>query len=568
MPVGRFGPSRSGNIHELAQLTVRAPGRTAATSLRALAYVRANRRGRRLIGVSGVGLFLVAVALLFALPVGLAGAGSGGAGPPPEWAANPGGWPSHNLDLSNTRADFDTRIDARDVATLKPRWTFSLHGGGIFGVFTSNPIVLGGVVYFEDSDSAVFALRLSTGKLVWQHDYHSLTPSGGPNGVAYGYGLLYGETEDSLFALNPDSGRQIWIRKLTSSAQEGIDMAPQLYDGKVLISTIPGNAASFYYAGAYGVVYALDARTGKVVWSFSTVKGGAKLWGDPEQNGGGGLWYPPAVDSQGRLFIGVANPSPYPPTASDPDARSRPGPNLYTDSLVALDGANGKLLWYQQVTPHDLRDYDFQDSPIVVTMPVHGVRTEIVIGAGKSGQVIAFNAADGKRLWSLAIGKHNKYEFGPLPTTPVVYCPGSLGGVLTPMAEARGVVFVPWIDVCFKGSATGLAAGGPHTTTGGLAAVNAATGAIIWKRTLPDIDSGAATVANDVVFTSTYNGTIYAFSTKSGATLWATKAPYGINSFPAITRTMLIVGASAPATLKSFKTKTTRGEIVAYALPR
>jgi alcohol dehydrogenase (cytochrome c) len=136
------------------------------------------------------------------------------------------------------------------------------------------------------------------------------------------------------------------------------------------------------------------------------------------------------------------------------------------------------------------------------------------------------------------------------------------------MAEARGVLYVPWIDVCFKGSATGLAAGGPHTATGGLAAVDAATGAIIWKRTLKDIDSGAATVANDVVFTSTYDGTIYALSTKTGAVLWTTKAPFDINSFPAITKTMLIVGASARATLASFKARDTRGEIVAYALPR
>jgi outer membrane protein assembly factor BamB len=214
-----------------------------------------------------------------------------------------------------------------------------------------------------------------------------------------------------------------------------------------------------------------------------------------------------------------------------------------------------------------VRDYDFQDSPIVVTVPIHGVRTEIVIGAGKSGTVIAFDAADGKRVWSRAIGKHNKYEYGLLPATPVVYCPGSLGGVLTPMAEARDVVYVPWIDVCFKGSATGLAAGGPHTATGGLAAIDAATGAIIWKHTLPAIDSGAATVANDVVFTSTYDGTIYALSTKTGATLWKAKAPHGINSFPAITKTTLIVGTSAAATLKSFKANATKGEIVAYALP-
>jgi outer membrane protein assembly factor BamB len=477
-------------------------------------------------------------------------------------AANVGSWPAHNENLANTRANLATRIDAANVSKLKQAWTFSLPYGGGYGSFTSNPIVLDGVVYLEDPDSDVYALSVATGSVLWQHDYHSVTPSGGPNGVAYGYGLLYGETEDSVFALDPHTGKQIWIRKLTANTREGIDMAPQLYDGKLLISTIPGNSSSFYTGGAYGVVYALDARTGSQLWSFSTVKGGAALWGDPTVNGGGGLWYPPAVDSDGRVFLGTGNPGPYPLTASDANASSRPGPDLYTDSLVALDGATGKLLWYQQVTSHDLRDYDFQDSPIIVTVKIHGVATEAVIGAGKSGLVVAFRAADGKRLWTLPIGKHNSHQFGPLPTKPVVYCPGSLGGVLTPMAEASGVLYVPWLDVCFRGSATGLTSGGPKTATGGLAAVNAATGAILWKHTLPDIDTGAATVADDVVFTSTYDGTIYAFSTKTGAKLWTIKAPAGINSFPAVTKTMLIVGAGAITTAGTMP----HGKIVAYAL--
>jgi outer membrane protein assembly factor BamB len=483
--------------------------------------------------------------------------------PPPEWTANAGGWPAHNYDLANTRADFDTRIDAADVATLKQRWTFTLPYNGTYGSFTSNPIVAGGVVYLEDPDSDVYALALATGKLLWQHDYHSVTPSGGPNGVAYGYGLVYGETENAVFALDPRTGKQVWMRTVAEKANEGIDMAPQLYDGKLLISTIPGNSQGFYLGGAYGVVYSLDARTGKVLWSFSTVKGGATLWGNAKENDGGGLWYPPAVDAQGRVFIGVANPGPYPLTPSDPNGRSRPGPNLYTDSLVALDGATGKLLWYRQVTPHDLRDHDFQDPPIVVTVKVHGVATEAVIGAGKSGYVVAFRASDGKRLWTLAIGKHTKYAEGPLPAKPVTYCPGNLGGVLTPMAEAHGLLYVPWLDLCFTASATSLNNASRSETAGGVAAVDAATGAIVWKHVVHTIDSGAATVANDVVFTSTLYGTIYALSAKTGKVVWTTKAPAGINSFPAVTKTMLIVGAGARTAVQN----TQKGEVVAYALP-
>jgi alcohol dehydrogenase (cytochrome c) len=502
---------------------------------------------------------IVAVALLAAVATSRGGTAPVGV-PPPEWSANAGSWPSHNLNLSNTRANLTSEIDAGTVAQLKPRWTFRLPDAGFYSI-TSNPIVLGGTVYLENPDSSVFALSLATGKQLWRHDYHSVTPAGGPNGVAYGYGLLYGETESSVFALDPRTGKQVWGRRLAGSSNEGIDMAPQLYDGKLLISTIPGSSTDYYTPGAYGIVYALDARTGKVLWSFSTVKGGAQLWGDPKQNGGGGLWYPPAVDSHGRVFIGTANPSPYPPTKSDPNAESRPGPNLYTDSLVALDGTTGKLLWYQQVSPHDLEDHDFQDSPIIVTVKVNGVPTEAVIGAGKSGYVIAFRADDGKRLWTLPIGEHNRYQSGPLPATPVVYCPGSLGGVLTPMAEARGVVYVPWIDFCFKGSATGLVASG-ITPSSGLAAVDAATGAIRWKHAFAGVDSGAATVADDVVFTSTYDGTVDALSTKTGAILWHAKEPSGIAAFPAVTRTMLIVGVGA----RTSASQTAQGEIVAYAL--
>ncbi len=510
---------------------------------------------------SAGGVVATAMFALFGSGALAAGGGSAVGQPPPEWAQNAGSWPSHNANLSNARANLRTDIDAGDVSKLKQSWTFPLPYVGTYGAFTSNPIVLGGVVYLEDPDSDVFALNQKTGAVIWKDAYKSVTPSGGPNGVALGYGLLFGETENSVFALDPKTGKQVWIRKLTSNSNEGIDMAPQLYDGKLLISTIPGNSKSFYLAGAYGILYALDARTGMVRWSFSTVKGGGALWGDPKTNDGGGLWYPPAVDSRGRVFIGVANPGPWPSTADNPNAKSRPGPNLYTDSLVALNGTTGKLLWYRQITAHDVRDYDFQDSPIITTQKIAGNNTEIVIGAGKSGKVVAFRAGNGKRLWTLNVGKHNAYQYGPLPAKPVTYCPGSGGGVETPMAESGKVLYVPWMDLCLTGSATGLAAGF-SSPAGGLAAVDAANGAVIWKRTFKNLDVGAATIANNVVFTSTFDGTIYALSTRNGSVLWSTKAPTGINSFPAVTKTMLIVGAGAPS-----KQKSPKNEIVAYALP-
>jgi alcohol dehydrogenase (cytochrome c) len=481
---------------------------------------------------------------------------------PPEWAANTDAWPAHNYDLSNTRDTTNSDINATNVAKLSPKWRFKLPYVGAFGAYASNPIVLDGVVYIEDPDSNVYALNQQTGKVMWSHLYKSPTPSGGPNGLALGYGMLFGATEGSAFALDAKTGKQLWMHHLTDNKNEGIDMAPQLYDGKMLISTIPGSATNFYHPGALGIVYSLNAKTGKTIWKFNTIKGGYKLFGNPKVNSGGGVCYPPSVDSSGRVFMGVANPAPYPGTPEFPNGSSHPGPDLYTDSLVALDGATGKLLWFQQVTPHDFRDYDFQVAPIVRSQMINGKETETVIGAGKAGKVIAFRADNGKRLWTRNVGIH-KFDSGPFPLKKAVcYEPGFLGGVETPMAASGNLVFVPWVDLCFKATATGIkSAGGLNGGTGGLAAINSASGKIVWQNHLPSPAYGAATVANNVVFTSTLAGTIYAFDATTGKMLFTTKGPAGINSFPAVTKNMLIIGAGASGAIKHPK-----DEIVAYSL--
>lgn len=143
-------------------------------------------------------------------------------------------------------------------------------------------------------------------------------------------------------------------------------------------------------------------------------------------------------------------------TPTDPNAKSRPGPDLYSNSLVALNGDTGRLLWYRQVTPHDIRDYDFPISPIITTQDIDSLQTEVVIGAGKSGKVVAFRASNGQRLWTLNIGKHNMNQYGPLPAKAVTYCPGSLGGVETPMPETGTALYVPWVDLCFKATSQGI----------------------------------------------------------------------------------------------------------------
>jgi alcohol dehydrogenase (cytochrome c) len=484
----------------------------------------------------------------------------------PAAAPTPGGdsfaaWPSYNGNLGNTRATTATPINSRNVANLKVKWQFKLPGKPTFaGLMASNAIAVGKVTYLMDLNSNVYALNSDTGALLWEHDFNA--PDIGPNGVTYRWGMVFGATYTGAFALDARTGALIWNHTIvTSNSMGAIDIAPQLDGQNVIVSTEPSTFSGGYVPGAMGIVWALNAFTGAPAWTFNTVKDGY-LWGDPALNDGGGMWYPPAVDSEGRVFIGVGNPAPFPGTPQYPNGSSRPGPDLYTGSLVALDGATGKLLWYHQVVPHDLRDYDLEDSPIITTVPLHGVPTEVVIAGGKMGKAFAFRAADGQPLWTVSVGKHQN-DTGPLPATPVAVMPGTLGGIETPMAVSRGVLYVPWIDLAANEESTENVPGLPDFAAGrgGLIAIDVATGRVLWTHPLPQMDVGGATVANDVVFTSTYDGTVYALDTRTGATLWTATTPAGINGSPAIDGDTLLVSAAATG----FSANPTLG-LVAYSL--
>jgi len=169
-------------------------------------------------------------------------------------------------------------------------------------------------------------------------------------------------------------------------------MTPGYNDGTVYVSTVPVNpTVGPYLGGAKGTLWALNAATGAPKWSWDEVQ---NLWGNPGINSGGGLWDPPSFDSQGNIYIGVANPGPIGQTGwpkGYPWGTSRPGPDLYTDSVVKLSPA-GKLLWYYQLTPHDLYDWDLQDSPVLTT--ANG--QPVVIDGGKAGILIELSAQTGK----------------------------------------------------------------------------------------------------------------------------------------------------------------------------
>jgi outer membrane protein assembly factor BamB len=444
---------------------------------------------------------------------------------------HPGTWPLPNGDLAGTRAASGSSIFAGTVARLRVQWRFRFTmRPSSSGSFASTPVADHDTVYVQDLRSNVFALDRSTGALRWARRFRARND--GPNGLALDSERVYGATDDEAFALSASTGKKLWRRHLTSRSEQFVDVAPVVWKSLVFVSTVG------YAPFGRGTIYALDAGTGTVRWKFVTIE---HPWPHPLEAGGGGLWYPVSVDARARLYAGNSNPTPWGGTPKRPNGAAFPGPVPYTDSLLVLDARTGRLLWHDQVTPHDVRDYDFEATPILATLD----GTDLVLGAGKAGRVIAWNRDTRQRRWSAVVGLHRN-DVGPLPRRRVTVCPGLLGGVETPMAYADGRLFVPVVDLCGWGSAVAqqkLTSVDPSRGRGRLVALDAMTGRTLWERRLPAPDFGCATIANDIVFTSTYDGTVYALAARGGEILWRTRMRAGVNACPAVVGDLLLVGA-------------------------
>jgi outer membrane protein assembly factor BamB len=466
-----------------------------------------------------IGLFVVAI-----VAAALGGCGSSAEGEEASFTGS--GYPG--VDAANTRNPKST-IDSASVGDLSVAWTARIVGVSNFGSYASTPVIDKGVVYSQDLASNVEAISLDSGEVLWTASFEE--PSYGPNGIVVAEGKVFGGTPEEAFALDEETGKEVWSVPLTRNEHEGVNMAPGFSEGKVFVSTAPVNATESYEGGGAGVLWALDAMTGKKLWHFDTVP--KDLWGNPKVNSGGGLWYPPAFDGKGGMYFGVGNPAPFPGDKKYPFGSSRPGPNLYTNSLVKLDAKTGKLEWYHQVTPHDIYDWDFQGPPIL--MQAKG--KEVVVAAGKSGIVLAADAKSGKVLWETKVGKHNGHdedgllamrgEESKIKVGGLVY-PGALGGVIAPMSTDGSRVFVPVVNNPQK-LVSGSEKQEPGPATGEVVALDAASGKVVWQEKTAGPALGATTAVNDLVFTTTYEGSVSAFDAKSGQIVWRETLPAGTN---------------------------------------
>jgi quinohemoprotein ethanol dehydrogenase len=303
------------------------------------------------------------------------------------------------------------RIDTANVGRLGLAWYLDLPGEGSL---EASPLEVAGVLYFTGSYAGVYAVDAVSGKLLWKFDpqtwkydpakMHDMLPIN--RGVAYAdHRILSAALDGRLFALDAKTGKLLWsVQTVDSRSVQTITGAPCVFDGKVII----GNAGAD--AGARGYVTAYDTATGRQAWRFYIVPGtpaqnrghpalerAARTWrGEYWKSGtGGGAWNSIAFDRVlDRVYVGTGNPGPHDPAVRSPGG----GDNLYTDSIVALDAATGRLIWAYQVNPRDEWDYDATETMILADVPIDGRRRRVLMQAPKNGFFYVLDRRTGRLI--------------------------------------------------------------------------------------------------------------------------------------------------------------------------
>jgi outer membrane protein assembly factor BamB len=468
-------------------------------------------------------------------------------GAPVEDVRDANEWPSPNGNLYNTRVAHST-ISSNNVRKLGVAWTLRLSGSGANGADVANPVIADGIAYLQDGASNVMAVRYTTGQVLWTHRYNS--PDYGPNGVTIANGRIYGVTAMGVFALDAKTGRQVWYDTHLAARKASFLIAPQVAGGKVFVSsalTVGG-----------GTIYALDAQSGATIWRFQSL---VDTVGQRLPVPAGGAWDAFLIGPDHSVYAGIGNPY-----LSQQEAQATPSRELYTDSIVKLSQATGKLEWYYQAFPDDFHDWDLQISPIYITV----AGRPVVLAAGKGGYVFAVDPASGTLLWKTAVGIHNGHDHdGQLALegklhlkTPYTLYPGIAGGVETNMAAADGVVYVPVVNLPATYTSVTVRVGRANfaLASGEMVAIALATGKQLWATKLPQLPLGGATISNDLVFSTILTGEVVALSRKNGTIDWTAHLPAGSNATLAIAGSMLLAGAGIPLTPAQ------RPMVVAYRL--
>ena len=346
------------------------------------------------------------------------------------------------------------------------------------------PVVVSGVMFVTGSND-LFALDATTGKTLWHHTRAVSTgliddASGHINrGVAVLGARVYMETDNAhLLCLDARSGNQIWdVSYAPGNRNYGATSAPTIVKNKVLVGTSGGDD------GVRGFIAAFDAETGKEVWRLWTIPApgekGSESWpGDTYLHGGATTWMPGTYDPKlNLLYWGTSNAAP------DFDGSVRPGDDLYTSCVLAIDPDTGKMKWYFQFTPHDVNDYDAVETPILIDRVYKGQPRKLLVQANRNGFIYILDRTDGKFLFAKQFASKMNWATGidangrPIRTSlqptaeGTTMCPSYGGGTnwYSPSySEATHLFYFKVLDDCssFATKTADFEEGKPYYSTG------------------------------------------------------------------------------------------------------
>ncbi|MDQ3136070.1 MAG: PQQ-binding-like beta-propeller repeat protein [Gemmatimonadota bacterium] len=478
-------------------------------------------------------------------------------------------WLHTNGNYEQTRFYPGKQINTTNVKKLRPAFVFQTE---VLESMETAPIVVDGVMFLTTSYNHIYAVDAATGKQFW-HYKHKMGPVStfccGPNnrGVAiHGDRLYMGTLDAKLLALNAKTGAVIWEKQIADPELGYSEtMSPTVVDGKVLIGTNGGEY------GIRGFVKAYDANSGDELWTFYTIPetGHEGVWAKNDATGrdmkrdlaaekaqlakdasfyktlGGGVWMNPAVDLKTRtIFFVVGNPSP------DLYGAERPGDNLYTDALVAVDLDKGTHKCHFQYVAHDVWDLDAVSPPILVDVKdkggkmipgvIHGGKTGHVYVHDRSNcQLIRFSEAmiPQENMWALPTaegarmlpGANGGVEWSPMafsPRTRLAYALNLHQPMTYHVEQAKYPGGKLWLGGAFK-----VIPG--EKQWGRVAAVNVDSDKIAWKYdTEQPLIGGGLVTGGDLFFFGEGNGNFNALDARNGKKLWGFNCGAGANAMP------------------------------------
>jgi alcohol dehydrogenase (cytochrome c) len=475
----------------------------------------------------------------------------------------PHNWLSYSGTPFNQRYSPLTQINTANARNLELQWVWQARS---LEKFEATPLVVDGVLYTVQAPNDVVAMDAETGRPFWTTTYapapEARTCCGRVNrGLAILGDTLYMGTIDAhLLAIDARSGGLIWDTAVASSAQRySITHSPLIVKDKVIVGTAGGDM------GIRGLVAAFDTKTGKEVWRFHTIPGpgepGNDSWsGNSWTTGGAGVWNAGAYDPETNLtFWGTGNPAP------DWDGRQRLGDNLYSDSVVALDAATGRLKWHYQFTPHDELDYDSTQVPVLADIDWQGRPRKVMLWANRNGVAYVLDRTTGDVLHAKPYVKvtwMNGFDKSWRPMRVPGQVPSEAGTVMYPtvlgatnwqppsFSPRTGLFYVSaWENtstVAVEGSTPrGIGAnplGQAHlerntrTEQEGFGVVRALDPRTLdpkWEFKMSDTTwGGVLTTASDLLFSGGKEGYFFALDARDGKLLWRMALGGQVNAGP------------------------------------